>query len=76
MPCRDGRGVHAVADTGDNAADNEMRQGVSTGLQRSPDHHDDRAGENCLTATEVVSNPDAEDCAEETAQVVGSDGDS
>lgn len=76
LPRGNGGSVHAISNTGHNAADNEMRQGVCACLQGRTDDHDYRAGENGLAATKVVSNPDTEDSTEETAQVIRGSGNS
>lgn len=66
----DGRSVHAITNAGNDTTDNQIGEGVSTGLQRSTDHHDNRAKKDGLATTQVVSNPDTEDGTEETTQVV------
>ena len=49
-----------------------MRCGRRVGacLEGSTNDHNDGAGENSLATTEVIPDPDTEDCAEETTQVV------
>lgn len=71
----DGGSVHAIPNAGHDTTDNQMGEGVSAGLQRSTDNHDDRAKEDGLATTQVVPNPDTEDGTEEATQVVrgGSD---
>lgn len=72
MQLTDGRSIHAVANTGYDTTNDQVRKAVGASLQRSTDDHDDRTDKDGLAATKVVTNPDTEDGTTETAQVVRS----
>lgn len=75
LPARYRRCVHAVAEAGDDASDDEMRQAEGRCLQSGADDHDGGADDDHFPATEGVADPDGEDRAEEASQVVTRDGD-
>lgn len=68
---RDGGRVHAVADAGDGAADEELQQGDVPGeachLDDDADDHDRRAGDDHQSSAEAVAEEEGEDGAEEAA---------
>lgn len=72
LPRGDRRRIQAVSDAGDDAANNEVSERERRRLERRAHDHDCRAGEDGPASAEHVSEPDADDGAHETSQVVRS----
>ena len=70
MPCRNSGGIEAVSVAGDETADDEMWEREGRSHKDRTDDHDRGAKEDGLPATQSIANPDARDCAAETADVV------
>lgn len=73
LPGRDSRGVHAIAPSSHNAAENPLGQLIGRRLQECADGHHNGAVEDRLPASQRVSDEDGEDRAQEASQVVRRD---
>lgn len=73
LPCRHGTRVHAIANTRDNATDNEMRQTKRGGLQDRAGGHGHAAQEDGSPAAQWITDEDREDRSTEAPQIVGCD---
>lgn len=58
----------------DKSANNELRQTEGSALKRSANDHNRRAKEDGLSPSKHITNPYRCDCAKETANIVGRDG--
>lgn len=76
LPCWNSTCVNAVAYTGDDSTNDEMRKGESSALQKSSGCHGRTTKHNGATSTERVTDEDCNDSANETSQVVSCDRDS
>lgn len=74
LPCRDGGGVHPVADTGDETANDEVAERESRALQDGTNGHDDRTNEDGLATPQKIAEVDGGARASETSQIVRGDG--
>lgn len=70
LPHRGRRRVDAVADAGDDAADEHLRQAERGDLQDGPGAHDGRAREDRPLPAQPLAEPDRRDGAQEAADVV------
>ena len=75
LPGRDCRRVETVPKARDDTTDNEGGQLRGSTLEDGTDDHDRRAPPDGLATSKPVTQPDTDDCTEETTDIVRSNGD-
>ena len=72
LPDRNIDGVHAIANTGDDASDDDLNLFESSGLQNGANHHDPGSSGDTALPAQPIGSHEGDECANEASNIINS----